>query len=271
LKEINGREIAALINSETASAVSKLQSSGTRPTLGLVVPTDDEATAWYVRSIKRAAEKVGIACITDEMAGASRQEVVDALTRLSRDPSVHGVMCQTPMPDGISLQEAGLHIAVEKDVDGANPKSLGLLAAGLVSFAPATAEAVVEILQHEKKSLAGARVVVVGRSIVVGKPVALLLLARHATVTICHSRTEDLEEVCSQADILVVAVGKTAVIGAHHVKDGAVIIDVGTNPTADGKLVGDVDGEAVVARRSSDPSTGRRGPSHHIAATQARG
>ena len=160
----------------------------------------------------------------------------------------------------MSLEAVGAHIAPAKDVDGANPTSLGLLAAGLPTYAPATAAAVLEILRREQVPLVGARAVVVGRSTVVGKPAALLLLAEHATVTVCHSRTTDLAAVCREADVLVAAVGRTHLIGADHIKPGAVVIDVGTNPTPDGGLAGDVDPDAAAAASASTPVPGGVGP-----------
>jgi methylenetetrahydrofolate dehydrogenase (NADP+)/methenyltetrahydrofolate cyclohydrolase len=242
---IDGRAIAKAILDKVAADVAGLRAAGTTPTLAIVVPTDDEATAWYVRSIARTAAKAEIEVRRIDRYDATEEELTALLDELSADPGVHGVICQTPLPKGITLDQVGQHIAVAKDVDGANPESLGRLAAGLPAFAPATAQAVVEILKREGTPLVGADVTVVGRSNVVGKPAALLLLAEHATVTVCHSRTRDLAGHTRQADILVAAVGRAQMLGAEHVKPGAVVIDVGTNPTEDGKLVGDVDTGAV--------------------------
>jgi methylenetetrahydrofolate dehydrogenase (NADP+) / methenyltetrahydrofolate cyclohydrolase len=232
MRQIDGRAIAARLRDDVIEAAKQLTVT---PTLAVVVPTDDEATAWYVRSIARTAEKVGIQCVV-----LTPDDVPGELARLSADPDVHGVICQTPLPPGLTLAEAGGHIAVEKDVDGANPASLGRLAAGLPAYAPATAEAVVEILRQENIALPGVAVTVVGRSTVVGKPAALLLLAENATVTVAHSKTADLPAVCRGADVLVAAVGRAGLITDEHIKPGAVVIDVGTNPTADGGLAGDV-------------------------------
>ncbi|GII20922.1 bifunctional 5,10-methylenetetrahydrofolate dehydrogenase/5,10-methenyltetrahydrofolate cyclohydrolase [Planosporangium mesophilum] len=242
---IDGRAISKAILEGVTAGVAELRAAGTTPALAIVVPTDDEATAWYVRSIVRAAERVGIEARRIDLHGTTAVELVTELAALSADPAVHGIICQTPLPKGITLDQVGQHIAPAKDVDGANPESLGRLAAGLPAFAPATAQAVVEILQREQTPLEGADVVVVGRSNVVGKPAALLLLAENATVTICHSRTRDLAAHTRQGDVLVAAVGRARMLGAEHVKPGAVVIDVGTNPTPDGGLVGDVDTEAV--------------------------
>ena len=238
---IDGRALAAKIRAQVEVDTRVLREHGTVPTLAILVPTDDEATGWYVRSIVRTAEKVGVTVRVVE----EQERVGDCLAALSADPAVHGVICQTPLPPGVTLDEVGVHIAADKDVDGANPASLGRLAAGLPAFAPATAQAVVELLHAHGTALAGADVVVVGRSTVVGKPAALLLLAENATVTVCHSRTRDLASHTSRADVVVACVGQPKMLGAQHIRRGAVVIDVGTNPTADGGLVGDVDTAAV--------------------------
>jgi methylenetetrahydrofolate dehydrogenase (NADP+) / methenyltetrahydrofolate cyclohydrolase len=242
---IDGRAIAKAILDSVNADVVKLRAAGTTPTLAIVVPTDDEATAWYVRSIARTAAKADIEVRQIDLHDATEEALTAQLDALSADPAVHGIICQTPLPKGITLDQVGQHIAVGRDVDGANPESLGRLASGLPAFAPATAQAVVEILQREQVPLVGAHVVVVGRSNVVGKPAALLLLAEHATVTICHSRTRDLAARTREGDVVVAAVGRARMLGADHVKPGATVIDVGTNPTEDGGLVGDVDTAAV--------------------------
>jgi methylenetetrahydrofolate dehydrogenase (NADP+)/methenyltetrahydrofolate cyclohydrolase len=242
---IDGRAIAKAVLDTVTADVAALRAAGVTPTLAIVVPTDDEATAWYVRSIARTAAKAEIEVRQVDLHEATEEELTARLDALSADAGVHGVICQTPLPKGVPLDQVGQHVAIAKDVDGANPESLGRLAAGLPAFAPATAQAVVEILKREDVPLVGADVTVVGRSNVVGKPAALLLLAEHATVTVCHSRTRDLAAHTRQADVLVAAVGRARMLGAGHVKPGAVVIDVGTNPTDDGQLVGDVDTGAV--------------------------
>jgi methylenetetrahydrofolate dehydrogenase (NADP+)/methenyltetrahydrofolate cyclohydrolase len=192
----------------------------------------------------------------------SAEQIAGRLAGLSLDPAVHGVICQTPLPAGVDLPSVGQAIPVSKDVDGANPASLGGLAAGLPGvFAPATAAAVLVILRHARIPLSGRRAVVVGRSTVVGKPAALLLLAEHATVTVAHSRTRDLQSVCREADVLVVAAGQPKLLGAEHIRPGAVVIDVGTSATDGGKLVGDVDAAAVTGIASVlTPVPGGVGP-----------
>jgi methylenetetrahydrofolate dehydrogenase (NADP+)/methenyltetrahydrofolate cyclohydrolase len=241
MKLLDGRSMAAEIGRTVVDDVERLRSTGTQPTLAVVVPTDDGAARSYVRVIERNAAKVGIRCDVHEPPGGTLAALID---RLAVDPSVHGIVVQTPLPAGVSAAEVGVRIPVGKDVDGMNPESLGRLALGGPSFAPATAAAVVEILRRADVKLSGARAVVLGRSPVVGKPAALLLLAENATVTICHSRTVDLPGVARTADILVAAVGHAGLVGAGYVKPGAVVIDVGTNVTATG-LVGDVDAAAV--------------------------
>jgi methylenetetrahydrofolate dehydrogenase (NADP+)/methenyltetrahydrofolate cyclohydrolase len=261
---IDGRGIAARITEQTASSVAALRERGVTPVLAVVVPNDDAGAAWYVRSLQRLAGRVGVECqVHQRSEPPAPADVLAKLDELSADPGVHAIMCQTPLPNGLALAAAGARIAVGKDVDGANPTSLGGVAAGVPgAFAPATAAAVIEILRHERVPLVGRRAVVVGRSNVVGKPVALLLLAEHATVTICHSRTQNLAQVCREADILVAAAGSPKLIGAEHVAPGAVVVDVGTNPAGDdGGLVGDVDTAAVEPVASAiTPVPGGVGP-----------
>ena len=215
---LTGKELAAGIRARVSASAAALLAAGRPPRLAVVVATTDESTAWYVRSIAGAASKVGIACDIMELADTADSEET-----------------------GVSFARAALAIDPAKDVDGANPTSLGRLAAGIDAFPPATAQAVVALLEHYDIPLAGRTAVVVGRSTVVGKPVAHLLLDRHATVTVCHSRTANLAEVTSRADILIAAVGRPVLIGNEHVDPAAVVIDVGTNATDDGGLVGDVD------------------------------
>ncbi|MEU7888264.1 bifunctional 5,10-methylenetetrahydrofolate dehydrogenase/5,10-methenyltetrahydrofolate cyclohydrolase [Microbispora bryophytorum] len=259
---LSGKELAASIRAGAAERAAALAAAGTPPKLAVVVATADESSAWYVRSIARAAEKAGITCDTVDLGAQAAPDLIrDRLAALSDDDTVHGIILQTPLPQGAKLEDLAGAIAFEKDVDGANPLSLGRLAAGLPAFAPATAEAVVAILDHHEIDLAGSRVAVVGRSTVVGKPAAHLLLDRNATVTVCHSRTRDLAAVTSAADVVVAAVGRAGLITAEHVRAGAVVVDVGTNPTEDGGLVGDVDAVAVAGKAGAlTPVPGGVGP-----------
>ena len=251
-RELSGRELAAEIRAATAARASELTAAGRPPRLAVVVATTDEASTWYVRSLARTAVKAGIACdVTDlipnepdrpESQQATLVGIRDALATLSGDPAVDGILLQTPLPGGARLAELAGFIDPAKDVDGANPVSLGRLMTGLPGLAPATAAAVLALLDHHQVALSGRRAVVVGRSAVVGKPVAQhLLIARDATVTVCHSRTVDLASVTREAEVLVVAAGRAGLIGPGHVAVGATVVDVGTNATADGGLAGDVD------------------------------
>ncbi|GAA3076180.1 bifunctional 5,10-methylenetetrahydrofolate dehydrogenase/5,10-methenyltetrahydrofolate cyclohydrolase [Streptosporangium carneum] len=259
--ELSGREQAAAIRADVAERAARLTAEGRPPRLAVVTATEDEASAWYVRSIVNAAGKVGIECdVVDLGPQASPEEIRGRLEALSADDHVNGIILQTPLPSGAKLEDLASGIAPAKDVDGANPLSLGRLAAGLPAFAPATAEAVVRILEHHGVEVAGRHAVVVGRSTVVGKPAAHLLLDRNATVTVCHSRTADLAAVTVTGDILVAAVGRAGLITPEHVRPGAVVVDVGTNQAEDGSLVGDVDPAAAARASAMTPVPGGVGP-----------
>jgi methylenetetrahydrofolate dehydrogenase (NADP+)/methenyltetrahydrofolate cyclohydrolase len=258
---IDGRAIAAAINAETVAEVERLAAARVKPLLAAVYATDDEATAWYLRSLGAAAERTGVELRALPLPPDDGERVLALLDELSDGEVAHGILCLTPLPAGLTLARAGERITPAKDVDGASPLGLGRLAAGLRAFAPATAQAVIEVLDAHGSDLSGAELVVVGRSTVVGKPLALLALARDATVTVCHSRTRDLASVTRRADVLVAAAGRAGLIGAAHVKPGAVVIDVGTNPGPDGGLVGDVDAAAVEPLASAlTPVPGGVGP-----------
>lgn len=255
---LSGRELAARIRAAAAARAAELISVDRQPRLAVVTATDDQASAWYVRSIANATAREGIAC--DVLRTTTANGITATLTQLADDPEVHGVMLQTPLPDGASLANLATAIPLGKDVDGASPESLGRLVAGLPAFAPATAEAVLALLDHYQVELSGRHAVVVGRSVVVGKPVAHLLLDRNATVTICHSRTADLPAITRQADVLVVAVGRAGLIGPRHVSPGTTVIDVGTNATPDGGLTGDVDPAVAEIAGAVTPVPGGVGP-----------
>ncbi|MBV9095068.1 MAG: bifunctional 5,10-methylenetetrahydrofolate dehydrogenase/5,10-methenyltetrahydrofolate cyclohydrolase [Streptosporangiaceae bacterium] len=258
---LSGRELAADIRTGAAARAAELAAAGRPPRLAAVTATDDEASAWYVRSLGSSAAKAGIGYDVYDLGPAATAEDIEAtLARLSGDPAVHGIIVQSPLPGGMRL--AGLAAAIDpaKDVDGTNPVSLGRLMTGLPAFAPATAAAVISLLDRYRIAIEGRRAVVVGRSAVVGKPVAHLLLDRDATVSICHSRTRDLAAVTAQADILVAAAGHARLIGTGHVARGATVIDVGTNATSDGGMVGDVDPEVAEIAGALSPVPGGVGP-----------
>jgi len=258
---LSGRELAADIRAGTAAQAAELAAARRPPRLTIVTATDDEASAWYIRSIASAAAKAGIGCEVEDLGLAATAAGIEAqLAALSGDPTVDAIILTTPLPGGARLAELAAAIDPAKDVDGANPVSLGRLMTGLPAFAPATAEAVLSLLDHYRIALEGRHAVVVGRSAVVGKPVAHLLLDRNATVTICHSRTRDLAVITRQAEVLVVAAGRAGLIGPDHVGPGAIVIDVGTNATPDSGLAGDVDPKVADVAGALSPVPGGVGP-----------
>jgi len=259
---LTGSEVAGRIRADVTAAAAQLTAAGTTPHLAVVLATADESTAWYVRSIARAAERCGVRCtVVDLGPDATPVGIRAELDALSTDPAVHGIILQTPLPPNADFDSLASAIDPAKDIDGANPQSLGLLAARLPAFAPATAEAVMVLLDHYAVPLSGADAVVIGRSTVVGKPAALLLIHRDATVTVCHRHTKNLTEHSRRADVLVVAAGQPGLITAEHVGPDAIVIDVGTNATADGGLVGDVDPASVSGRVAGlTPVPGGVGP-----------
>jgi len=260
-RALDGRDLAASLRVQAADAVAAAAASGIRVRLAIVTATQDEPAAWYVRSLSRAAARVAIECeIADLGAGAAPGRIATELGRLSAEAAVHGIILQTPVPAGATAAELAEAIDPAKDVDGANPVSLGRLTAGLPAFAPATAEAVVRLLEFHEIGLSGRRAVVVGRSAVVGKPLAQLLLARDATVTICHSRTPDLARVTGEAEVLIAAAGRPGLITAAHVRPGAAVVDAGTSTTSDGSLVGDVDAAVTEVAGALSPVPGGVGP-----------
>jgi methylenetetrahydrofolate dehydrogenase (NADP+)/methenyltetrahydrofolate cyclohydrolase len=244
---LEGRPVAAKVLAEVKAGVAALTAkTGIQPTLAVVLVGEDPASQIYVRNKKRAADDVGIAS-RDFLfpAGCSQAELIETIRTINADPSVHGILLQLPLPKGLDENEAVNAIAPAKDVDGLHPMSLGNLLAGKPSMVPCTPGGCLEILDHYGIPLEGAEAVVVGRSRLVGKPLAQLLLARNATVTMCHTRTRDLAAHCRRADILCVAAGRPHFITGDMVKAGAVIIDVGVNRLDTGKLAGDVDFESA--------------------------
>ena len=247
---LEGRPVAAKVLAEVKAGVAALTArTGVRPTLAVVLVGEDPASQIYVRNKKRAADDVGIAS-RDFLfpAGCSQAELTETIRKINADPSVHGILLQLPLPKGLDENEAVNAIAPAKDADGLHPVSLGNLLAGKPSMVPCTPGGCIEILDHYGIPIEGAEAVMVGRSRLVGKPLAQLLLARNATVTMCHTRTRDLAEHCRQAEILCVAAGRPRFITGDMVKEGAVVIDVGVNRLDTGKLAGDVDFDAASKR-----------------------
>lgn len=261
---LSGRELAASVRASVAERAAGLAAAGRPPRLAVIIATADQGSAWYVRSLERAAGAAGIACDVTDLSAVAPAAAVSGirgtLAALNGNPVVHGILLQTPLPGGARLAELASGIDPAKDVDGANPVSLGRLLTGLPAFAPATAAAVLALLDYHQVALKGRRAVVVGRSAVVGKPVAQLLLARDATVTVCHSRTADLAAVTATAEVLVAAAGRAGLIGPSYVAPGAVVVDVGTNATADGGLAGDVDPAVASVAGALSPVPGGVGP-----------
>jgi len=247
---LEGRPVAAKVLAEVKAGVAALTArTGVQPTLAVVLVGEDPASQIYVRNKKRAADDVGIAS-RDFLfpAGCAQAELVETIRKINADPSVHAILLQLPLPKGLDENEAVNAIAPAKDADGLHPVSLGNLLAGKPSMVPCTPGGCLEILDHYGIAIEGAEAVMVGRSRLVGKPLAQLLLARNATVTMCHTRTRDLAAHCRRADILCVAAGRPRFITGDMVKEGAVVIDVGVNRLDTGKLAGDVDFESVSKR-----------------------
>ncbi|KLK88150.1 methenyltetrahydrofolate cyclohydrolase [Methanoculleus sediminis] len=240
----------------------EIEESGLYPRLATVIVGEDPASQMYVRMKHRACERVGIGSVGIELpADATTERVLEAVVRLNNDPDINGILVQLPLPDGVDTTRVIDAVAPEKDVDGFHPCSLGRLLAGTPVFAPCTPQGIMTILDEYNIPIRGRRAVVVGRSIDVGRPMAVLLLNADATVTICHSKTENLEEEMRRADILVSAVGKAKFVGPEMVKEGATVIDVGINQDEQGKLCGDVDFEAVKDRAGAiTPVPGGVGP-----------
>jgi methylenetetrahydrofolate dehydrogenase (NADP+)/methenyltetrahydrofolate cyclohydrolase len=247
---LEGKVVAAKVLAEVKAGVAALTArTGVQPTLAVVLVGEDPASQIYVRNKKRAADDVGIAS-RDFLfpAGCSQAELSETIRKINGDSSVHGILLQLPLPKGLDENEAINAIAPAKDADGLHPVSLGNLLAGKPSMVPCTPAGCLEILDHYGIPLEGAEAVVVGRSRLVGKPLAQLLLARNATVTMCHTRTRDLASHCRRADILCVAAGRPRFITGDMVKEGAVVIDVGVNRLDTGKLAGDVDFDSASKR-----------------------
>lgn len=247
---LHGKPVQERVLADVKVGVEKLKRAhGVTPTLAVVLVGGDPASQIYVGHKKRAADAVGITA-RDFLfpQGLGQRELNDLLQRLSADPSIHAILLQLPLPKGMDEAAALAAIAPEKDVDGLHPMNLGRLLAGEPGVWPCTPAGCLEILDHYGAKLEGAEVVIVGRSRLVGKPLAQLLLARHATVTMCHTRTRDLGEHTRRADILCVAAGRPRMITGDMVKEGAWIIDVGVNRLDTGKLAGDVDFDSVQPR-----------------------
>ncbi len=260
---LDGKLVAQKVVAEVRAGVSALKErTGVVPTLAVVLVGDFPPSKIYIANKKKMGAEVGIASrdfLYPE--GLSQADLLALLRRLNADPAIHGILLQLPLPGGCNDDEAIVAIAPEKDVDGFHPTNLGHLLAGTPRVLPCTPAGVMEILDHYGVELKGAEAVVVGRSRIVGKPLAQLLLARHATVTMCHTRTRDLAAHTLRAEVLCVAAGRPQVIRGDMVREGAVVVDVGINRLESGKLVGDVEFESASKRaRAITPVPGGVGP-----------
>jgi methylenetetrahydrofolate dehydrogenase (NADP+)/methenyltetrahydrofolate cyclohydrolase len=258
---LDGKAVAESIYSDLEAKVrARLAAGGTTPRLATVLVGDDAASATYVRMKQKNAERVGIASSDHRLpASATTEEVVALVAGLNANEEVSAILVQMPMPPHVDAETVVEAISPVKDVDGLHPFNAGRLALGEPVVKPCTPAGIMELLGHYEIPLAGRRAVVVGRSNLVGKPVALLLLQAHATVTICHSRTEGLDAVCREADLLVSAIGKTFYIQPSWVKPGAAVIDVGVS-RIDGRLAGDVSPEVAEVAGWLTPNPGGVGP-----------
>ena len=256
---IDGKAVAAALRAEIAVRTAALPF---RPGLAVVLVGDNPASAVYVRNKDRAAQEAGLAVQTIRLpAGVPATELMDTIGRLNRDPEVDGILVQLPLPDAIPPRPVLEAIDPMKDVDGFHPVNVGRLQDGLPVLAPCTPSGVMRLLASSDVPLRGARALVLGRSSIVGKPMALLLLAADATVTIAHSRTVDLAAECRRADVLVLAVGRPEMVRGDWVKPGATVIDVGINRLADGRLVGDAAyAECAAVAGAITPVPGGVGP-----------
>ena len=261
-KILDGKTSAAEVRSEVASEVAALKEKGVSVRLDVILVGEDPASVTYVASKERDSQEVGIESRVHRFSADDHQrELSDLVGRLNEDKSVSGFFIQLPLPDGLDAMPLISDITPAKDVDGLSPESVGRLAVGLPSLLPCTPHGVVQLLMRNGIELSGREAVVVGRSNLVGKPLAQLLLRENATVTVCHSRTRDLPEVTRRADVLIVAAGKREMVGAEHVKEGAVVVDVGIHRKQEGGLVGDVRFDEVEPRAAwISPVPGGVGP-----------
>lgn len=259
---IDGAALARRLRSELRERAARLTARGHQPGLVAVRVGEDPASKVYVRTKMKASAEVGLHSEQVELpADTSERALLEKIHALNNDPRIHGILVQLPLPPQISTDVVLRAIAPEKDVDGFHPYNVGLLATGQPRFVPCTPAGVMAMLAAENIALEGREAVVIGRSNIVGKPMALLLLQKGATVTICHSKTADLASQTARADVLIAAVGRPHMVGAEMIKPGAVVVDVGINRLADGKLAGDVAFEALLGKASHiTPVPGGVGP-----------
>lgn len=259
---IDGKKIAAELKDELKEKVAELKKNGKEITLAVVQVGNDPASTVYVGNKKKACAYVGINSLSYELPeSTSEEELLKLVQKLNQDQTVNGILVQLPLPKHIDENKIIQAISPSKDVDGFHPQNVGALSIGQKGFVSCTPAGIIELLKRSGISIEGKECVIVGRSNIVGKPMAMLMLRENATVTISHSRTKDLKEVTKRADILIVAIGKAKFITKDYVKDGAVIIDVGMNRDENNKLCGDVDYDDVISKVSAiTPVPGGVGP-----------
>ncbi|MBP3628780.1 MAG: bifunctional methylenetetrahydrofolate dehydrogenase/methenyltetrahydrofolate cyclohydrolase FolD [Anaerotignum sp.] len=243
---IDGKLISAEIKAEAAEEAAALKAQGIEPCLAVVLVGDNSASKVYVSNKQKACEAVGIKSVSHVLPGeTTEEELLKLIDELNADKSVHGILVQMPVPKHIDDRKVIMAISPDKDVDCFHPVNVGYLHTGAKGFLPCTPAGIIELIKRSGHSIEGKNCVIIGRSNIVGKPVAMLLMQENGTVTICHSKTKDLAGICRGADIIVSATGKVNTVTADMVKEGAIIIDVGMNRNAEGKLCGDVDFENV--------------------------
>ena len=243
---LDGKALAAAVRASVKETVARLAARGVRPGLAVILAGDNPASAVYVRNKARACEETGVRSEVHRYgADVTERALLDRIAALNADPGVHGILVQLPLPGRINARRVLEAVAPAKDIDGFHFENLGALVAGQSKLVPCTPAGVMRLIEHAGVTLAGRHAVVIGRSSIVGKPLALLLLQKDATVTICHSKTMELQKLTREADVLVAAVGRPKLVTAAMVKPGACVIDVGINRLADGTLAGDVDFDAV--------------------------
>lgn len=239
---IDGKKISQEIKDELRQTVAELKEQGKEGALAVIQVGSDPASSVYVRNKKRACEYIGIRSESYELPEqTSEDELLALIDRLNRDPKINGILCQLPVPAHMDEDKIIRAIDPAKDVDGFHAQNVGALVIGQQGFISCTPAGIIQLLKRSGVETAGKNCVIIGRSNIVGKPMALLMLRENATVTVCHSKTKNLPEICRQADILIVAIGRPKMITAEYVKEGAVVIDVGIHRQEDGKLCGDVD------------------------------
>ena len=238
---INGKQISQELKDELREQVTALKAEGKNCCLAVIQVGADPASSVYVGNKKKACAYIGVESLSYELPeNTTQDELLDLIDKLNQDEHVHGILCQLPLPKHMDEEAITQAISPKKDVDGFHTQNVGALVVGSQGFVSCTPAGIIELLHRSNIQIAGKCCVVVGRSNIVGKPMALLMLRENATVTICHSKTSNLKEICKEADILIVAIGKPQFITAEYVKDGAVVIDVGIHRNADNKLCGDV-------------------------------